>query len=112
VVDTSHIGMKTTELLRKPESESLWTTSDVARFLGCSERQVYILRSQGLPAIYVGSMVRFDPEQVRLWIANQDNGGVTSDPRARQLADIAATGDHDCAECAAADLHREFPSAS
>lgn len=30
------------------------------------------------------------------------------DQRARQLADIAATGDEDSAECAAADLFREF----
>jgi hypothetical protein len=29
--------------------------------------------------------------------------------RARQLSDIAATGDDDNAECAAADLAREFP---
>jgi hypothetical protein len=31
------------------------------------------------------------------------------DERANQLADIAATGDEDNAECAAADLFREFP---
>ncbi len=31
-----------------------------------------------------------------------------SDERARQLADIAATGSEDAAECAAADLFREF----
>lgn len=30
------------------------------------------------------------------------------DERARMLADIAATGDDDTAECAAADLAREF----
>jgi hypothetical protein len=30
------------------------------------------------------------------------------DQRARQLADIAATGSEDAAECAAADLFREF----
>lgn len=30
------------------------------------------------------------------------------DERANQLADIAATGDDDNAECAAADLFREF----
>ena len=31
------------------------------------------------------------------------------DERANQLADIAATGDEDNAECAAADFFREFP---
>jgi hypothetical protein len=31
------------------------------------------------------------------------------DERARQLADLMASGDEDAAECAAADLAREFP---
>lgn len=31
------------------------------------------------------------------------------DERARQLADVATSGDDDAAECAAADLAREFP---
>ena len=34
-----------------------------------------------------------------------------TDERANQLADIAATGDEDNAECAAADLFREYPPA-
>lgn len=33
------------------------------------------------------------------------------DERARQLAEIAVSGDEDNAECAAADLAREFPDA-
>lgn len=37
--------------------------------------------------------------------------GTKVDERANQLADIAATGDEDNAECAAADLFREFPPA-
>ena len=36
----------------------------------------------------------------------------SDDERARQLADIAASGDDDNAACAAADLAREFPSAA
>ncbi len=32
-----------------------------------------------------------------------------ADPRAAQLADIAAMNGEDAAECAAADLFREFP---
>jgi hypothetical protein len=35
----------------------------------------------------------------------------TDDERARRLADIAASGDEDNAECAAVDLAREFPPA-
>jgi hypothetical protein len=34
----------------------------------------------------------------------------TANARASQLADIAGSGDNDNAECAAADLAREFPS--
>ena len=32
----------------------------------------------------------------------------SDDERASQLADVAATGNEDAAECAAADLFREF----
>ena len=102
--------MKTTETFKNSTPEFLWTTSDIARFLGCSERQIYILRKQGLPTIHVGGMVRFDPGQVRLWIGGQNSASSSLDERARQLADIAATGDEDNAACAAADLAREFPA--
>lgn len=100
--------MSEAESIRTKPEEPLWTTADVARFLGCSERQVYVLRNQGLPSIHVASLVRFDPIQVRAWL----NRGTAapSDERARQLADIAANGDDDNAQCAAADLAREFPA--
>lgn len=38
-------------------------------------------------------------------------GTLQDTERARQLADIAASGDEDNVECAAADLAREFPGA-
>ena len=43
--------------------------------------------------------------------ASRHLGTVPSDDadRLRQLSDIAESGDHDNAECAAADLAREFP---
>jgi hypothetical protein len=37
--------------------------------------------------------------------------GTKVDERARQLADIAASGDEDNAECCIADSFREFPPA-
>lgn len=83
----------------------LWTTKVLAKFLGCSERQIPRLRAEGMPAIRVGELVRFNPSRVIDWLDSRDNR--TS--RAQQLADIAATGDEDNAECAAADLFREFP---
>jgi len=79
----------------------LWTTKDLAKFLGCSERQIPRLRDEGLPAVHVGGLVRFIPSRVMVWLNSRDE-------RARQLADVTATGDDDNAECAAADLFREF----
>lgn len=83
--------------------QSLWSTADVANFLRCSERQVFSLRHKGLPSIQVGGLVRFDRTQVREWL------GAGQEERAQQLADIAAHGDKDNSEVAAADLAREFP---
>jgi excisionase family DNA binding protein len=88
--------------------DPLWTTGDVARFLRCSKRQIPRLREEGLPSIRIGGLVRFVPDQVKSWLGLQDSHGA-ADERARQLADIAVSGD-DAAECAAADLAREFPS--
>jgi excisionase family DNA binding protein len=82
----------------------LWTTKDLAQFLGCSERQIPRLREEGLPAVRVGGLIRFIPARVMTWLDSRDE-------RSRQLADIAATGDDDNASCAAADLFREFPPA-
>jgi len=73
--------MSETESIRTKPEEPLWTSADVARFLGCSERQVYVLRSQGLPSIHVASMVRFDPVQVRAWL----NRGNPTDENAREI---------------------------
>lgn len=48
----------------------------VAKMLGCSVRQVDYLRKESLPFIMVGSLVRFDVQQVRKWISRQAvNGG-------------------------------------
>lgn len=106
------MDMNATEINGNPPNSSLWNTADVAGFLGCSERQVYKLRKQGLPTLHVGGMIRFDPEAVRRWLSECD-AQVTLDPqdteRVRQLADIAASGDEDNAEAAAADLARDFP---
>lgn len=103
--------MKPTKHFRKEPSNSLevlWSTPDVARFIRCSERQIFALRKQGLPAILVGGMVRFDPAKVRSWLSGMDDPQPESE-RARQLADLASENDHDAAQCAAVDLSHEFP---
>ena len=84
------------------KNNALWTTGDLAQFLGCTERNIYILRKKGLPSIYVGGLVRFDPERVREWLG--------CPTREQQLRDIATSGDTDAAECAASDAFKEFPS--
>ena len=52
-------------------------------------------------------MVRFDPEQVMLWLNSGDQGSGI-DSRQRQLAALASDGGDD-AECASADLLHEYP---
>jgi hypothetical protein len=52
-------------------------------------------------------MVRFDPAKVRAWLSEKDDY-VPSCERGCQLADIANENDNDAAECAVADLFREF----
>ena len=99
--------MTTTTIPKHESVAPLWTTKDLAKILGCSERQIPRLREEGLPAVHVGGLVRFIPARVMAWLDSTDE-------RARQLADIAASGDDDnaeCAECAAVDLAREFPPA-
>jgi excisionase family DNA binding protein len=99
------------------ESDSvapLWTTKDVAKFLGCSQRQIPRLRDEGLPAVRMGGLIRFIPSRVMVWLSECDTHVTTNgsdDGRARQLVDIAASGDDDNSECAAGDLFREFPPA-
>lgn len=101
-VDTDRKAMKTRKIFDHASVAPLWTTKDLAKFLGCSDRQIPRLREEGLPAVRVGGLVRFMPSRVMAWLDSRDE-------RARQLADITATGDEDNAECAAADHFREFP---
>lgn len=100
--------MNSTESLCKKPIPTLWTTADAARFLGCSERQVYNLRRHGMPSIRVQGLVRFIPPSVHAWLVNQDTYADDAE-RAQQLADIAETGDEDNAEIATAELRRNHP---
>ncbi len=99
--------MHSTALLSTNHPNPLWNVAQLAQFFGCSERQIYLFRKTGLPTIQLGRSIRFDPDEVKNWLhQRQQNPDVE---RAQQLADIAAHGDEDNAECAAADLAREFP---
>ena len=94
-----------------PAEETLWSTSDLSKFLRCSERQVFNLRQLGLPAVQVGGLIRFIPSRVREWLDRRDLGHDSSDERSGQLADIGAENNEDAAEIAASDAFKEFPSA-
>jgi excisionase family DNA binding protein len=51
-----------------PETKTLWTIDDVARYARCSIRHVTTLREQGLPFRKLGHLVRFNPEAVKRWL--------------------------------------------
>ncbi len=59
------------EAQTRPFSPHLWTARDVARYARCSIRQVGYLRSEGLPFVRIGRLVRFDPPQVTAWLLGQ-----------------------------------------
>jgi excisionase family DNA binding protein len=45
--------------------EKLWTVDEVAAYFGCTVRHVHNLLRTGLPHLYLGRLLRFDPEEVR-----------------------------------------------
>lgn len=49
-------------------SETLWTIDEVAAFLRCTVRHVHNLIPTGLPHLYLGRLLRFDPEEVRAYL--------------------------------------------
>ena len=48
--------------------EHLWKADDLARYLGCSVREVRNLRYAGLPTIKFRHLIRFEPELVKAWL--------------------------------------------
>jgi hypothetical protein len=49
-------------------TEPLWTCAEVAAFLRCTPRHVHNLQRSGLPHLYLGSLLRFDPTEVRAYL--------------------------------------------
>ncbi len=45
--------------------EKLWTVDEVAAYLNCTSRHVHNLLRAGLPHLYLGRLLRFDPSEVR-----------------------------------------------
>ena len=50
----------------------LWTKRDVARFLGRSISSIdHAVTSRKIPYLKISRHVRFDPEEVRAWVAKK-----------------------------------------
>jgi excisionase family DNA binding protein len=43
--------------------EKLWTVDEVAAYLNCTTRHVHNLLRAGLPHLYLGRLLRFDPSE-------------------------------------------------
>jgi excisionase family DNA binding protein len=53
--------------------DRLWTIDDVSAFLGVPVQTLYQWRhrSEGPPCMRLGKHLRFDPDQVRAWVASK-----------------------------------------
>ncbi len=52
-------------------TERLWTADHLARYIGCSVREIRNMRYAGLPAIKFRNLIRFEPEAVKAWLREQ-----------------------------------------
>jgi hypothetical protein len=62
-VDTGRSAMTTREIFDSETVAPLWTTKHLAKFLGCSERQIPRLRDEGLPAVRVATRPMVTPAE-------------------------------------------------
>lgn len=51
--------------------DRLWTAEDVAKYVGCSVREIRNLRYAGMPTIKFRHLIRFESEAVRAWLREQ-----------------------------------------
>ena len=72
-VDTASNGMTHHSSPPSHEPTRLWTTKDIAKFLGCSERQISRLRDEGMPTLMIGALVRFSQTRVMEWLEGRLN---------------------------------------
>lgn len=48
------------------------TTTELAKKLNVTRQSIYNWIKKGLPFVKVGSVIRFDPDQVQEWIDSQN----------------------------------------
>jgi len=84
-VDTARRCMTTSATSNPQDTDALWATRDLARFIGCSERQVARLREEGLPCVRVGCLVRFVPSRVMAWLDGRQASVRCAPNTAREL---------------------------
>lgn len=55
--------------------ENLWKVDDVMRFIGVGRTWVYeAARRNALPHVRLGNTLRFEPDEVRAWVAKNRIG--------------------------------------
>jgi len=58
----------------------LWKNREAARFLAISERTLWSLTQRGeIPCVRIGRAVRYDPADLREWIAARKRAGAGKD---------------------------------
>ena len=59
-----------TDKIMLPDADQLWDVRDVARYLRASRSWVYKAAEKNtIPAVRVGSLLRFDPSAIRSYVA-------------------------------------------
>ena len=51
--------------------QRLWKADDLARYIGCSVREIRNMRWAGLPTIKFRHLIRFEPDAVKTWLGEQ-----------------------------------------
>ncbi len=51
--------------------DRLWKADELARYIGCSVREIRNMRWAGLPTIKFRHLIRFEPEAVKAWLREQ-----------------------------------------
>lgn len=61
------MGMETTAP-QSPSTDTLWTCDEVAAYFRCTARHVHNLLRKGLPHLYIGRLLRFDPKEIQNYL--------------------------------------------